>query len=1018
MQRIFADIGLLVIGLAWLLGFQPAFAEEPAERFLRALRDSHNYDIALDYLDQMQTSALVSESFKVRVPIEKATTLMASVQRTREPQKREQALDQAQQVLDQFLATNPAAELKSEAQRSRANLLMTRANLAMDSANNSRLTVQQASQLREQARDFLNKAATSFEENRTELANEIRRLGQPGDDKGKSRLEELRKEFVLIRRMSPSVKEKLADTYGEESPEYRRLLAEAAKEYEKIFEDYSNYAGGLDAALFAARCHLKLGNHDEALSNLTVNVFSQENVPAFYELKRHAALVALNCWEAKQPYPYNDIIYYLGPIVKDIRPNDRSRVDWLQIQLGLAKACMAKSEAIRAERPSSAEERKSMNDLKSTAIEIAKFVSKVNSPQREPARQLLLSWDSRVGELNETREPPKTVAEARDQIREMVSEIEDTNGRIKSLESQIRTGTIEPTAAEEQMRELKQGLSQQVDQALQTIELAFGLADDTTLADDLSYIRYLQTYCYFQLGQYWEVTVIGRFLLDRYPDRSGAREAMGLVCRAYWQLMSTVADGEKGYEREQLKHNCAEVVNRWPGTTEAESAAQLLTIVAVQEGDLGTAEHYIQFVPVTSPNRPSLILSLGQGLWQNYVSQQRQGASNEQLSSLRGQAKQFLLEGADSIELSVLTPFQARNLLSIAELHLDEGNVDAALERLEKADIAPLDLVKQKHPAANDGNFRLDTYRTAVRAYLAALQKGENTQAWIEKAQSVIDALAGEFANQPDGQKKLVAVYYRLANELKTQFDAIEDAQQKQTFGRGLDVFLTGVAQNSQDVEVLVWCGSTMTNVGEALFQSGHRESGRALFEKAIKVFDQVANRRDIDETMNRTMLRRKAIAYRGMGEFEQAINMFEKIFNDTQNIQFIDLQIDAATTFQEWGVAKKNDKALLQAVSGGIPVRDSQSGRQRNGAIGWKQIATITQRNRDKGDAQRQLYYQAIFHFAQCKYEYAKLTSNGDVMKSAMEEVTNFLQRESQVDSQWKSKFDSLASSIRAAMQ
>ncbi len=1013
MRSVFAmSVGLLLLILPASLE-----AEEPADRFLEALRTNHYYDVAIDYLDQMQTSPLVTDQFKARIPLEKADTLMASLSRIRDPRLREETLDQAQQVLEAFLATNPSTELKSMAERTRANLLVSRAGIIVNNTRNSRLTAQQVAAMREQARNFLLAASESFENNRTELRTAIEKLGEPTELEGQEQLRNLRREYVIVRHLSPSIKEKIADTYDEGSAEQRKLLAEAAAEFEKIFHDYSNMAGGLDSALFAARCYSKLALHDNSLNLITVNIFSQENLPAYYEYKRRGAAIALTCWEAKDPLPFNEIIHYLAPIVQNIKPDERKQADWLRLQLGFAKACMIKSEAIRDDRPRSAEERRDMNDLKSTAIELARFVSKVNSPYRNDARELLVSWDTRVGEVAEVKEPPTDVSEARDRARDLISEIEDTNNQVKYLEEQIQTGDVDPATAANELEQLKAGLAEQLVQTLQMIELALDLVDATTPTDDISYLRYLQTYCYFSMEQHLETTVIGRFLMDRYPDKPGAREAMGLVCKSFWQMYINAASDEQDFEREQLTLNCSDLIGRWPGTIESESAAQMLTMVYLQTGDVDQAEHFIKLVPASSPNRASLLLSVGQAVWQEYVRRQKQGDATSEIQEIRERAKQHLLDGSATLELTSLTPFQSRCLLSLAELYLDEGDIEQAIHRLENANIAPLDLVKQKHPSTEGGNFRMDTYRAAIRAYLGALQSGENTQVWIEKAQNIIDALAREFDTVEDGPKRLVSVYYRLASELKTQFDSIEDNAQKQAFGKGLDVFLSGIADNAKDTQVLIWCASTMSSVGEALFEAESQELGRPMFEKAIAVFDRVGNSGGIDEATARIMLRRKALAYRGMGRYEQAIDAFAQLFNDPKNIQFIDLQIDAALTFQEWGIEKKNEQALLQAVSGGITVRDPTTSRERKAAIGWKQIATITQRNRDKGESQRQLYYQAILNFAKCKYEYAKLTSNRDVMKSAFEEIENFQQREPNVDSTWKSKFDGLIAKIKSEL-
>ena len=76
-------------------------ADEPAERFLQALRENGYYDIALDYLESISDSPAVSDDFKKILPFEKAETLIKSTADIRNIDEWEKRLDEAQNLLAQ-----------------------------------------------------------------------------------------------------------------------------------------------------------------------------------------------------------------------------------------------------------------------------------------------------------------------------------------------------------------------------------------------------------------------------------------------------------------------------------------------------------------------------------------------------------------------------------------------------------------------------------------------------------------------------------------------------------------------------------------------------------------------------------------------------------------------------------------------------------------------------------------------------------------------------------------------------
>src|SRR4051812_43082838 len=103
MRKLLRTIGWLAI----LVVPADAMAHEPAQAFLDALREHNYFDVALDYLASAENNPSLSDSFKETILYEKGTTLVQGARLQRDSALREQQLDEAQKVLNQFIKARP-----------------------------------------------------------------------------------------------------------------------------------------------------------------------------------------------------------------------------------------------------------------------------------------------------------------------------------------------------------------------------------------------------------------------------------------------------------------------------------------------------------------------------------------------------------------------------------------------------------------------------------------------------------------------------------------------------------------------------------------------------------------------------------------------------------------------------------------------------------------------------------------------------------------------------------------------
>src|SRR6059058_3639802 len=110
--------------LAILAGPAAARGHEPAQAFLDALREHNYFDVALDYLATAEKDPALPDSFKETILYEKGTTLVQGARFQRDSGLREQQLDEAQKVLNQFIKAKPQSLYAVAARSQIGNVLI------------------------------------------------------------------------------------------------------------------------------------------------------------------------------------------------------------------------------------------------------------------------------------------------------------------------------------------------------------------------------------------------------------------------------------------------------------------------------------------------------------------------------------------------------------------------------------------------------------------------------------------------------------------------------------------------------------------------------------------------------------------------------------------------------------------------------------------------------------------------------------------------------------------------------
>ena len=977
-------------------------AEEPAERFLEELKRNGHFDLALYYLERLEQGPLVSDEFKKQIPFAKAELLIDSVARSRNLSDWEAKLNKAEQLLREYATNVSDAGAVAKTRMISGNLFRQRAIFYSRKSNSELLTADEKSQFTEKAREMLRNASSAYGDARARLRNYIQDYTvDPTDPQSEARLRTARTRYVRVRYNLPVVKEQLAGIFGVETEAGKRLLGEAVEEYKDVSDDYRRYRAGLDAGLGAARCEYKLNRLTEALFILE-QYFEMESTDMTRDLKRQALLLGVQCWQRQKPFPFQTVIAVAEPSVLRLSKQELRLPEWLKVQLVLAKAYRDKAEFVGQEKkPGVGAQVRALNRV---AVKMGKAVARTRTAEGEEARKLLAEWNLKVAETDPNEKELETFLDIRIKGQDVIADIELNLQEIVDLKKKNDEAGLEDAQAR---------LNSQIDEALGYFDLALQKADGVERVE-LNRVRYYQSFCHFAAGRYFRSIVIGEFLMSKYPEIDWTRQSAGLSLRSYAQLLARAGSDEGGFESKRLPALAKRVLDRFPGSKEADLAARMAIITALNDGDVDSAETYFAKVGPKAASRRSLASRLGRRLWYDYLKLKAEGTVDK---SIVPRAKKYLELAVDNIQAAEINFDMAKTALNLVDARLESGEVDAAASLLEKENIGPLDIVKTDPDSiANQAGYELfekDAFTIAIKTYLAQIKAGKDLQNAVRRASGVIAGLqaGAKKSGSPGDQARLNRIYRVVATELKSNFDAPSDANSRKMFAKTIASFLGSIEENADDGPTVLWAGSTLLSMADSLTKQKMAADAKPIFRQAVSAlnraekigFGNAKNAKGLKDELKR----QRALAERGSGNYEKSIEQFVEILTASPNR--LGVQIDAALTYQMWGKAANNSQHYAKAMMGANKAK-TQGGRARNVVWGWRRLYTVL-RGKEKYVNE---FYQSLYHLAESRFEYGVLVKNKKAVLSAKKEIENARKRDPKLGGpNWKRKLNQLEKRI-----
>ncbi|MCA9217263.1 MAG: hypothetical protein KDB27_29540 [Planctomycetales bacterium] len=991
-----------------------AVAAEPAQRFLDELRNRGYYDMAVEYLQRLPESRNLPADFRATIDYEVGVTLIEKT--TNQPQdakEQEESLLLARTKLEAFLAANSTHSLANVARTKLGRVQANRAANRKREADSPRTSEAEKQTLRQEAIELYDDARRIYEEGRAAIGQQLQGMQSQYDSEAEpekaKQLTILRNEYVDTRFLAAVAQFEKAMVFPGESEARTATLTDAATRFDSIIKDYRTRAQAvmqtLQSFLYLGRCHQEIGKLKEAVTFYLEITKQRKEIldhPAVRTIAAECIMRAIDCWNSDQQKLYEAAIQQGEQWLKTERPDERRNVRFLGLKSSLAQSYLEKSKTV-----GSSDRDKAVNNARRLLNE----VSKAPSPYQREAQELFVSI-TKSTQTADGRKPPDDFADAFEQASEVRDEHQVAMATVKLLTKRLDDVANEATrtaiqteidAATTKLEELRRT-------EIRLLQQAIRLAGDDATDNQLHSLRYYLAIYYYLSEDDYRASVLGEFIARRYSDTRFGQHAARVALTSLKRIRSNDADFA-GDASTRLTNIAGFLLQRWPDSDGAKDAIEIIIGDAIEAKDYDRAEEYLGKLDEKSDRRAKLELYIGQTIWADYLKQRKMlgsGQTSDSLTATKDRALKLLNAGIESKRAEGVSSALVQAQLSLASSYVDGGDFAKALELLEDPASGPLTLVAQ-NSILTEGMERR-TYLLSIQALIGSLPTSPNTQAVLDKAMQSMDALKDKLSGVPNGQQALTAEYIKLAQALQSQ---IQEAQpgSRDALAAGYERVLDRIANASDNATTLAWTAESFEKLASLLTGPGGATTakGRALARRSMELYQQVLARSDVDDQLRNILRLRVAIAMRESGSFEAAVAEFVKLLDG--NEMQVHVQIEAAKTFQAWGNEDKN--AYKKAIVGAEFVAT----RRQNLIWGWGRLSTVLAR-----DAKfRELFHECRYNLELCRYHLAMKSGKTDKEKhlhAARNEIVMTSRMYPELGgSERKQEYDALLKKVQVAL-
>ncbi|MBS0209757.1 MAG: hypothetical protein JSS27_12475 [Planctomycetes bacterium] len=967
MSRVGCWLALALLG--WCLTALPAAAEEPFTQFLDGLRDRELFDMALEYLDIMSKSPLVSDELKTGIPYERGKTLIDSSRNDRDPKSKGRTLDQATEQLQAFLKNQPNSRVAGAASMALGSVIFERGRMFLEQAGQPK-NVKSKDALNKQARDHFNQALKVFTDAETKFDKRLNELPKgaidPKEKAVKEERDQVRTDFLAANVYSSAVLQEIAKTHAEGSKEYKDSLLAAANKNKKIYERFRLLMAGQYAHIKQGECLQLMGDHKAAIGIYNDILGQPEDAAEFRKLQAAALYRKLQCHLAMKD---TELAAKGGEEwIGKIAGNEESMPDWLAVFYFTATAEKMLSDALPEK------DKQKAAYLKSARENLLRVV-KYPGPYRDDARQLL----SKVTGKDELQKEPVNFAEAFERVGGLLEEIQAKQSDLQSKQNVPGGGDKAEVAA------LTKEIDEMREQIIKYCHVALKLRDRETPLDQILEIRYFLCYMAYQQEKFYEAAVMGDFIATRYADKQRAKSAAMLTLASFLKTYSDTTQQMKDtrqFDHDKMTAMARYISTRWKGEPESDEAWNIMLSVAVQERDTKSALEALSYIPETSANRGDAEVKLSKALWSKYrhdsIKPEGERPPQTELDAMGKQARTMLETGLGrlrKLDNVVVTAEIFLGMLTDVEMCLAANQPDQAIKLLNDPKLGPLTLLGKGEQVAltevGTTSFPVETYKSALRAYIGNKD--------VDNAQKMMAELDKLMANRgPQGQAQLTLVYVSMGKALEEQIKLLREQGKNDDVKKvtsAFEVFLDKISSAAQGTTFgsLTWVAETFYSLGvsfdEGIDKPAQGEAatyyGKSLATEQ-KILAEGAKNPGFMPSPHAANAVKLRIArdMRRLGQFDGALKEVGDILKQQQML--VDAQIEGCRILMYKGADKKDANDIARSIVGGLP-----DANKKNLVMGWTKLIGVLQQAITQNAANQQARERFMAWLFDCN-EYA----------------------------------------------
>lgn len=989
--------GLLVV-VALLLSVTTTSSlrgEEPAKLFLQQLRGAGYYDVALDYLDNLDQYPGVSAELRDAIQLEKSQIYLEAAGATRNRREQEAFFERGEQALRSFIDNNPSHPRVSEARITLGTRQLVHALVLMQ-------TPKLDAETRQRAREEYLAASKTFDESIAPLKEQLKALiGDRDAEGGREQTQLLQSQYMTAQLQAAQTRRLAAETYPDPVAEGKELLGESLERFTTISDKYSEYLPGAKAMLYRGQVQQLLGESKAALDSYQ-RVQEMNDDDVLRPLKFQAATGTIQLRLAEQPPQIDPAINRGQPWIDALRPNERRLREVQELRMALAEAYLAKAAAAESpkdKKTAQTEARRLLNDSKS-----------VPGPHTDKAKELLadLGVASEAASTPEV-EQPKSVEEALAAARTLI----ETGDQLALTETVLSDKLKEPggdkTEIREQLDAVRSDVQRQRQMAAELLRQGLQLVRPGDELEAITQARNFLAYVLYRLEQYREAAAVGQFLAATRPG-----DALGLsggiyALNALQSLAKSCPDPQRPAVLERLSEVAGLLVQHWPEDPSVASARGTLIMVAINNEQWDDARKFIEATPDDAPNKAYFQRIMGSLVWNRYLVRLQENPDDAGAAELLPQAEQDLRAGLQGVQPDNLKQPELDASLILAKILLRRDQQDAALEVLEDANFGPL-----KYADKGDADFQFKTYTTALQVIISQMTELDaDTATLTEQANDLVDRMQ-QVAGQNAAAREKMAVSFRiLARDIRAQMEAAPPAKQ-QTLMTAFQTLMSGLANADPSPTTQRMVGQSFADIGESAMANPDRPAtGKAaeLLSAAAEMLRQALD--GIDDADTKVTLRYL------LGRIERQRGNYSKALGELTEVvkakpSMLTAQEEAALAYEQWGYAsaetpRRAARAHELAVVGSRP-----DAKGKNQIWGWGGIGRRTGNNTKFRDA----FFKARYHLSLNRFHQGKLENDQRVLQSALASIQKL-----QVfypdfgGPEWRPQFDRLAQDIQAQL-